>query len=106
DPRRVGVRPTGNYWGALGEQIDLLSGNVNYTLPLLKALGRGSWGVGVNLTYNSLNWRQDPGGIWTLGRDVGYGYGWKLQAGSLTPYWASYWGLDHYTFTDATGAEY
>ena len=26
DPRRVGVRPTGAYWGASPEQIDLLSG--------------------------------------------------------------------------------
>lgn len=23
DPRRIGVRPTGSYWGAAGEQIDL-----------------------------------------------------------------------------------
>jgi len=25
DPRQVGVRPTGTYWGAAGEQIDLRS---------------------------------------------------------------------------------
>jgi hypothetical protein len=106
DPRRTGIRPTGAYWGALGEQIDLLSGNLNYTLPLLKAQGRGGWGVGFNLTYNSQNWRQDPGGTWNLGRDSGYGYGWKLQAGSLTPYWSDYWSIHHYVFTDATGAEY
>ena len=41
-----------------------------------------------------------------LGRDVGYGLGWKLQAGSLAPYWTGYWALHHWTFTDATGAEY
>ncbi|MCI0718723.1 MAG: hypothetical protein L0338_07070, partial [Acidobacteria bacterium] len=45
DPRRTGVRPTGSYWGAEGEQIDLLSGNLNFTLPLLRAQGRGGWGV-------------------------------------------------------------
>jgi len=106
DPRRVGVRPTGAYWGAMGEQIDMLSGNLNYSLPLLKAVGRGGWGVGFNIVYNSTNWRQDPGGIWNLGRDVGYGYGWRLLAGSLTPYYSSYWVLDHYTFADSTGAEY
>lgn len=29
-----------------------------------------------------------------------------MQAGSITPFWTNYWTLDHYTFTDATGAEY
>ena len=106
DPRRTGVRPTSTYWGGLGEQIDLLSGNLNYSLPLLRAQGRGGWGIGFNLSYNSENWRQDPGGTWNLGADTGYGYGWKLQAGSLTPYWKDYWDIDHYTFTDATGAQY
>ena len=84
DIREVGVRPTGTYWGAGGEQIDLRSGNVNYTMPLIKAMGRGGWGVGFNLTYNSQNWRQDPAGTWKLGQDVGYGFGWKMLAGSLT----------------------
>ena len=37
---------------------------------------------------------------------MGYGYGWKLLAGSLTPAWSGYFTLDHYTFTDASGAEY
>src|SRR5262249_19095376 len=86
-------------------QIDVLSGNLNFTLPLLKARRRSS-NIGFNLSYNAQNWRQDLGGVWKLGRDVGYGFGWKLQAGSLTPYWGSYWAVDHYTFVDATGAEY
>jgi hypothetical protein len=47
-------------------------------------IGRGGWGVGLNLTYNSQNWRSDPGGIWNLGHDVGYGYGWRLLAGAIT----------------------
>jgi YD repeat-containing protein len=106
DPRRVGVRPTGAYWGASPEQIDVLSGNLSYSLPLLKAQGRNGWGVGFSLSYNSQNWRKDSGGTWDLGRDVGFGYGWKLLAGSLTPYWSSYWTVDHWGFTDSTGAEY
>ena len=41
DQRRIGVRPTGAYWGAAGEQIDLLSGNLNFSVPLFQAMGRG-----------------------------------------------------------------
>ena len=85
DPREVGVRPTGTYWGGAGEQIDVRSANLNFTIPLIKAMGRGGNGIGFNLSYNAQNWRQDPGGTWQLGRDLGYGYGWRLQAGSLTP---------------------
>jgi len=107
DARQVGVRPLGTYWGYGGEQIDMRSGNLNYSVPLVKALGRGGWGVGFNLTYNSQNWRQDPGGVWKLGRDVGYGYGWKLLAGSLLPVYDGYFTpVHHYVFTDSTGAEY
>lgn len=106
DPRRVGVRPTGSYWGAGGEKIDLLSRNLNLTIPLFTALGRGGWGVPFALSYNSQQWRQDPGGTWKLGRDVGYGFGWRLMAGSLTPYWTSHYTLHHYLFIDSSGAEY
>jgi RHS repeat-associated protein len=106
DPRRVGVRPTGNYWGDKGEQIDVLSGNLNYTLPLVTAKSRGGHAFTFNLNYNSQIWRQDVAGTWLLGEDLGYGMGWRLQAGSLTPY-ASSWGItDHYLFVDSTGAEY
>ena len=41
DPRRTGVRANGAYYGGMGEQIDMLSGNLNFTLPLLRAQGRG-----------------------------------------------------------------
>jgi len=41
DQRRTGVRPAGAYWGAAGEQVDLLSGNLNFSIPLIKAMGRG-----------------------------------------------------------------
>lgn len=62
--RRVGVRSTGAYWGAGGEQIDVMSGNLNFTLPLVKAQARSGWDVGFNLNYNSQNWRYDSGGNW------------------------------------------
>ncbi len=106
DSRQIGVRPLGTYWGGAGEQIDMRSANLNYTVPLIKAMARGGWSVGFSLSYNSENWRQDPGGTWNLGRDIGYGYGWKMQAGSLTPVYSGYLTFDHYLFIDSTGAEY
>jgi len=106
EPRRIGVQPNASYWGAAGEQIDLVSGNLNFSVPLIKAPSRGGWSASFALSYNSQSWRQDSGGTWKLGRDVGYGFGWKLQAGSVTPYYSGYYTLDHYVFTDSTGAEY
>ena len=105
--RRVGVRSTGAYWGASGENIDVLSGNLSFAQPLLKAQGRNGFGVGFNLVYDSQNWRKDSGGVWEFGADVGYGYGWRLLAGSITPVWNP-GGLSaaQYIFTDSTGAEY
>src|SRR5581483_2193361 len=106
DGRRVGVRSTGAYWGASGENIDVMSGNLNFTLPLVKAQARSGWGVGFNLNYNSQNWRYDTGGNWNFGGDVGYGFGWQLLAGSITPVYSDPWTVSYYLFTDATGAEY
>jgi hypothetical protein len=60
NPRRVGVNALGTYWGGMGEQIDTRSGNLNYTLPLLSAQGRGGWAVPFALSYNSQMWRKDP----------------------------------------------
>ena len=104
DPRRTGVRTLGAYWGAAGEQIDTDSGNLNFSLPLVTPKSRG-WGVMLRLSYNSQMWRQDTAGTWLMGQDVGYGLGWRLQAGSLAPVWANST-IDHYLFTDASGAEY
>jgi hypothetical protein len=106
DPRETGVRPLGSYWGAAGEQIDMLSGNVNYTIPIIRAMARGGKGVSFQLGYNSQNWRQDTAGTWQLGLDTGYGYGWHLQAGSLTPLYNSSWTVAGFLFIDSTGAEY
>jgi len=106
DGQRIGVRSTGAYWGASLEQIDVLSGNINYTIPLLTAQARTGWSVPFNLTNNSQNWRLDSGGTWNLGEDVGYGYGWKLLAGSLTPIWADQHTLSYYSYVDSSGAQY
>ena len=65
------MRPTGAYWGASGEQIDVLSGNLNFALPLIKTQSRGGWSTTFMLSYNSQMWRQDSGGTWKLGKDVG-----------------------------------
>ncbi|MBZ5580977.1 MAG: hypothetical protein LAQ30_02025, partial [Acidobacteriia bacterium] len=106
EPRRVGLRPTGAYWGAAGEQVDLYSGNLNFSVQLLRAQGRGGWNAPLALSYNSQIWRRDAGGVWRLGRDTGYGLGWRLQAGSVAPVWSDCWTLHHWVFADASGAEY
>jgi YD repeat-containing protein len=106
DPRQVGVRPIGSYWGALGEQIDARSGNLNFSYPLLTAISRG-WSVPLQLSYNSQTWRLDSGNnAWNLGFDSGYGYGWTLQFGSITPYYSSLFTVALYQFVDASGAIY
>jgi len=99
DPRQPGVKPTGSHWGAMGENINMQSGNLNFSYPLVKAEARGGWGATFGLNYNSQNWRKDAAATWKLGQDVGYGFGWKLMAGAVTPYWANYWNIHHYTFT-------
>jgi RHS repeat-associated protein len=105
DIRRTGVRPTGAYWGAAGEQIDVMSGNLNIALPLATAKARTGWGATFMLSYNSQIWRQDGANVWNLGADLGYGLGWRLQAGSIFP--VIYNGVVQYLiFTDATGAEF
>jgi RHS repeat-associated protein len=107
DPRRTGLPPTGSYWGGGGEQIDTLSGNLHFSLPMVTAMGRTGWQVPINLVYDSQNWRQDNGVNWQLGSDVGFGFGWRMLIGSITPYYTSTWtGVDHYVYTDSSGAQY
>jgi hypothetical protein len=102
---RTGVQPTGAYWGGGNENIDVMSGNVSFSLPLLQAQSRTNWSVPFSLSYNSQDWRQDSGGAWGLSGDVGYGFGWKLLAGSIAPIWSGS-SISLYIFTDSTGAEY
>ena len=105
DGFRTGVKPTGAYWGAGNENIDVMSGNLSFSLPLLKAQARASWSVPFKLSYNSQDWRQDSGGAWALGGDSGVGFGWRLMAGSITPV-VSGSTVSLYLFSDSTGAEY
>ncbi|MCC6540018.1 MAG: hypothetical protein IT162_20890, partial [Bryobacterales bacterium] len=103
--RQTGVRPLGSYWGAAGENIDMRSGNLNFSLPLLKAQGRHGVSLALGLSYNSQNWRKNGANTFKIGADVGYGFGWRLAAGSIFPVWNG-GNFSHYIFTDATGAEY
>jgi hypothetical protein len=100
------VRATSAYWGAGGESIDMRSGNLSFSLPLLSAQKRAGGGAGITLSYNSQLWRTDTAGTWHYGRDVGYGYGWRMMMGALTPIWQDYWTVHHWIYTDSTGAEY
>jgi RHS repeat-associated protein len=103
--RRVGITFNGSHWGGGGEQIDTLSGNLNFSLPLLTAQGRTGWTVPVSLVYNSQDWFQDTGVNWKLGNDVGFGFGWQMLIGSITYYQAS-GTTSKYFYTDSTGAQY
>jgi hypothetical protein len=106
DPREIGLRTTGSYWEGMGEQIDMRSGNLIVSLPLLNAQSRG-WSVPLGLTYNPQNRENDNNGnTWKLGEDTGYGFGWKLQLGSSTALFSDYWTVQFYEFRDASGAIY
>jgi len=110
DGRRTGIHPIGSYWGGAGEQIDLLSGNLNYSLPLIAAVGRSGLKVNFALVYNSQNWRVIVTSIATvpriLGADTGFGFGWQMMLGSVMPVYTGDGLLAFYLFTDATGAQY
>ncbi|MGJ5820991.1 RHS repeat domain-containing protein, partial [Paludibaculum fermentans] len=106
ESRRLGVKATGSYWGAAGENIDMFSGNLNFTLPLVNPTRRDGSKLTLSLHYNSQNWRSDSNGTWNMGRDIGYGYGWMFTAGYIRPSYKDYWLIDHYTYVDSTGAEY
>jgi len=105
DGFRTGVKPTGAYWGAGNENIDVMSGNLSFSLPLLKPQARTGWSVPFKLSYDSQIWGQNGSGPLLLDSDVGFGFGWRLLAGSITPIW-SRGSASLYVFTDSTGAEY
>ena len=97
DGRRVGQRPTGSYWGGAGEQIDLMSGNLSYTLPLIAAVDRSGLKATFALAYNSQNWRVVSGYPRILGADTGFGFGWQFMLGAITPIYTGN-GTVAYTF--------
>ena len=67
--------------------------------------GAWKWGVPFALSFNSQLWRKDytdnpPNyAVWRLGDDVGYGFGWKLQAGSIRPYSSNAGGIAYWLYT-------
>jgi len=110
DGHRIGIHPTGSYWGGAGEQLDLLSGNLNYSLPLMTAVGRSGLKANFALVYNSQNWRVVVNQLGTvpriLGADTGFGFGWQLMLGSVMPVYTNGGVVAFYLFTDSTGAQY
>ena len=102
--RRVGTRPNGAYWVGGAELIDVLSGNLNYSQPLLTAGGRGV-NVRFLISYNSQLWERDNPKVLSYGIDTGYGYGWRVQLGSIIPQY-SVKNITGYTFISDTGAEF
>ena len=105
DNHKIGLDPTGSYWGGMGEQIEYApSGNLNFSYPLVTAQGRG-WSVPLSLSYNAQNWRLDNY-TWNLNQNTAAGYGWNLQFGSLEAFWSNSTTVHYYQYTDATGATY
>ncbi|MBN1570143.1 MAG: hypothetical protein JXA73_20035, partial [Acidobacteria bacterium] len=102
--RRVGIRVNGSYWGGNNEQIDMLSGNLNYSLPLVTAGGRGKY-LKILCSYNSQIWEHDSKKTLAYANDVGFGYGWRIQIGSIVPKLSEKECVG-YTFINNSGAEY
>jgi hypothetical protein len=99
-PTRLGVPRFSQSWGAgdLGEAIDTLSGNLNFTMPALSISLRGGGSVPFAFIYNGQIWRKDNTIVKRLAGDLGYGHGWRLQAGALTPIWNGS-AFSHFVFT-------
>ena len=51
--------------------------------PLVEAKGRGGLGAPLALNYNSQVWRSDAAGHWSFGKDLGYGFGWRMLSGDV-----------------------
>jgi RHS repeat-associated protein len=104
DIRRVGARNNGTYWGHGSERIDLLSGNLSYSIAPVGAASRNC-GAAVCLSYNSQLWKQGIAGPKSYGGDSGFGYGWRVQIVSIVPE-TNGGAATGFTFIDGTGAEY
>lgn len=104
-PRQVGLPVSASTWGSAGESIDLLSGNVHHTYPLLTATGRGGYSVPLVLSYDAQNWMEESSVVSHFGSNRGAGYGWKIQFGSIRAVTTGY-AITHYVYEDGTGAQY
>jgi len=103
--RRVGVRINGAYWGGGYEQIDMLSGNLNFAIPLVLPNSRGAF-ARILCSYNSQMWERKRGSKErACCVDTGYGHGWSVCIGSIVPKYSKT-KITGYTYIDETGAEY
>ncbi len=101
--RRVGLRVNGAYWGGSYEQLDILSGNLSFCMPLVYAISRGVTAK-VVCSYNSQLWEENGANELAHGTDSGFGHGWRIQIGSLVPQTVGK--SDGYTYINDSGAEY
>jgi hypothetical protein len=105
DARQVGVKALGSYWGAGGESIDLRSGNLNYTMPMVAGQIRGGGKAPVSLSHNTQSWQKLGSTEWRVGKDTGYGFGWRMMLGSVTRV-VDGTNPTYYVFADSSGSEY
>lgn len=105
DIRRTGLGPNDPSFGSLGANVNLISGNINYNLPLIGAKARGGWGVTFSLNHDTQSWKKEGSTVWKYANDVGYGYGWRVLAGTVTRYFTN-GQVSLVIFTDSTGTPY
>jgi len=82
----------------------MLSGNLNFSLPLVLAVSRGAVAK-IVCSYNSQLWETSGSKEQSYGIDSSFGYGWRVQIGSIVPQ-LSQRGVSGYTYINESGAEY
>jgi RHS repeat-associated protein len=103
-PEGLGKSPLAAYYGSGPEVVNLESGNLVLSFPLIPIQGRtGGTSPGLQLVYNSQVWSRDASGVQYTAVDAGYGAGWSLWLGATYPVYAS-GVIDHYRFIDSSGA--
>jgi RHS repeat-associated protein len=103
-PEGLGKSPLAAYYGSGPELVNLESGNLVLSFPLIPIQGRtGGTSPGLQLVYNSQVWSRDASGVQYTAVDGGYGAGWSLWLGAMYPVYAA-GVIDHYRFIDSSGA--
>ena len=102
--RRVGIKKNAVSWGGGNENIDLLSGNLNFKLPVAMPASRGL-SIGIDCSYNAQSWEDDSVGGRNHGIDSGFGHGWSVRIGSIVKQYSGNT-VSGCTYVDGTGAEY
>ncbi len=103
-PRRVGVRRNGAYWGHKEEKIDVLSGNLSLSLPLIQSASRTLMST-IKLAYNSQNWSTSTSAGASPAPNTSNGFGWRLALATIVPTLTN-GKVTGYTYVDTSGAEY